>query len=217
VVLRPAAGRSTRPRCRAASRGKPSSVPSWRATPPTATAPPISRFFWGFRLYLVCSPDGMPHGFCLAPANELERDVAAVLLERMRPDGSLHGDELLIGDKGFAGKELEQIAGLLHRRPAAPRPTQRTAALRLARRHPAMDRVDHRNHQRPALALTPQRPHTRRRLAQLADRQPGRSFTLGRVRSHAEAGPRSRRANEHPRRRAKKEGAREGTMSSPAL
>jgi len=69
-----------------------------------------SRYFWGFRLYLVCSPDGMPHGFCLAPANEPEREVAAALLDRMRRTGSLHGNELIVGDKGFAGKEFEQIA-----------------------------------------------------------------------------------------------------------
>ena len=52
-------------------------------------------------------------GFCLAPANEPEREVAAALLERMRRDGSLHGDELLIGDKGFAGEEFEQIVATL--------------------------------------------------------------------------------------------------------
>ncbi len=68
-----------------------------------------SRYFWGFRLYLVCSPDGMPHGFCLAPANEPEREVAAALLDRMRRSGALHGDELIIGDKGFAGEAFEEI------------------------------------------------------------------------------------------------------------
>jgi hypothetical protein len=72
-----------------------------------------SRYFWGFRLYLVCSPDGMPHGFCLAPANEPEREVAAALLDRMRADGSLHGFEVIIGDKGFAGAEFEQIVSEL--------------------------------------------------------------------------------------------------------
>ena len=72
-----------------------------------------SRYFWGFRLYLVCSPDGMPHGFCLAAANEPEREVAAALLDRMRHDGSLQGDELVIGDKGFAGVEFEQIVSQL--------------------------------------------------------------------------------------------------------
>jgi hypothetical protein len=87
-----------------------------------------SRFFWGFRLYLLCSPDGMPHGFCLAAANEPEREVAAALLERMRRDGALHGDELVVGDKGFAGEEFERIvaalaAGLLRpdRRDEQPR------------------------------------------------------------------------------------------------
>lgn len=68
-----------------------------------------SRYFWGFRLYLVCSPGGMPHGFCLAPASEPEREVAAALLDRMRQGGSLQGDELVIGDKGFAGGEFEEI------------------------------------------------------------------------------------------------------------
>lgn len=68
-----------------------------------------SRYFWGFRLYLVCSPDGMPHGFCLAPANEPEREVAAALLDRMRRSGALQGDEVVIGDKGFAGEEFDEI------------------------------------------------------------------------------------------------------------
>ena len=72
-----------------------------------------SRYFWGFRLYLVCSPDGMPHGFCLAPANEPEREVAAALLDRMRRHGSLQGFEIIIGDKGLAGDEFEQIANSL--------------------------------------------------------------------------------------------------------
>jgi hypothetical protein len=72
-----------------------------------------SRYFWGFRLYLVCSPDGMPHGFCLAPANEPEREVAAALLERMRASGALHGDELVIGDKGLAGQQFEQTVAEL--------------------------------------------------------------------------------------------------------
>ena len=42
-----------------------------------------SRWFWGFRLYLLCSPDGLPVGFELAPANAPERVVAAEMLERV--------------------------------------------------------------------------------------------------------------------------------------
>ena len=72
-----------------------------------------SRYFWGFRLYLVCSPDGMPHGFCLAPANEPEREVVAAHPVKERRHGSLQGFEIIIGDKGFAGDEFEQIANSL--------------------------------------------------------------------------------------------------------
>jgi antitoxin (DNA-binding transcriptional repressor) of toxin-antitoxin stability system len=61
-----------------------------------------SRWFWGFRLYLLCSPDGLPVGFELAAANAPERVVAAELLERV-----LEGGEIVIADKGFAGAEFE--------------------------------------------------------------------------------------------------------------
>lgn len=63
-----------------------------------------SRWFWGFRLYLLCAPDGLPVGFELAPANAPERAVAAELLER-----SLRPGQTVICDKGFAGAEFEQF------------------------------------------------------------------------------------------------------------
>ncbi len=63
-----------------------------------------SRFFWGFRLYLLCAPDGMPIAFELAPANVPERDVAAEMLARVE----LHG-YTVIADKGFAGKDFEAL------------------------------------------------------------------------------------------------------------
>jgi hypothetical protein len=67
-----------------------------------------SRRFWGFRLYLLCSPDGLPIGFELAPANAPERVVAAELLERVLRPG-----QFVIGDKGFAGAEFEQQVAAL--------------------------------------------------------------------------------------------------------
>jgi hypothetical protein len=72
-----------------------------------------SRYFWGLRLYLVCAPDGMPISFCLAAANEPERDVAAAMLDRAHHTGQLHGGEIIITDKGFAGREFEQILSRL--------------------------------------------------------------------------------------------------------
>ncbi len=67
-----------------------------------------SRWFWGFRLYLLCAPDGLPIGFELAPANAPERAVAAELLDR-----SLRPGQTVICDKGFAGREFEQHVATL--------------------------------------------------------------------------------------------------------
>ena len=61
-----------------------------------------SRYFWGFRLYLLCAPDGMPIAFELAAANITERVVASEMLARV----DLHG-YTVIADKGFAGKDFE--------------------------------------------------------------------------------------------------------------
>jgi hypothetical protein len=72
-----------------------------------------SRFFWGLRLYLLCAPDGMPIYFSLAPANEPEREVAAAMLDRARKAGLLTGQEIIVTDKGFAGREFEQIVSSL--------------------------------------------------------------------------------------------------------
>jgi hypothetical protein len=61
-----------------------------------------SRYFWGFRLYLLCAADGTPIAFELAPANAPEREVAREMLERVPLAG-----HVVIADKGFAGAEFE--------------------------------------------------------------------------------------------------------------
>lgn len=63
-----------------------------------------SRYFWGFRLYLLCASDGMPIAFELAPANAPERDVAAEMLAHVQLDGYT-----VIADKGFAGEDFETL------------------------------------------------------------------------------------------------------------
>jgi hypothetical protein len=63
-----------------------------------------SRYFWGFRLYLLCAPDGVPICFELAPANVPEREVAAEMLRRIELEGYT-----VIADKGFAGEQFEQV------------------------------------------------------------------------------------------------------------
>src|SRR3954453_8642945 len=71
-------------------------------------SPSPRRWFWGFRLYLLCSPDGLPVGFELAAANAPERVVAAELLERVLEPG-----QTVIADKGFAGADFEQLVSSL--------------------------------------------------------------------------------------------------------
>jgi len=63
-----------------------------------------SRYFWGFRLYVLCTPDGMPFGYELAPADAPERAVAAELLTRVQAPGYT-----ILADKGFAGADFEQL------------------------------------------------------------------------------------------------------------
>jgi Transposase DDE domain len=63
-----------------------------------------SRWFWGFRLYLLCAADGMPIGWELAAANIGERIVAAELLDRVSVAG-----HTVIADKNFVGAEFEAL------------------------------------------------------------------------------------------------------------
>ncbi len=67
-----------------------------------------SRYFWGYRLYLLCASDGMPICFELAAANLPERQVAAEMLRRVELEGYT-----VIADKGFAGEEFAQIMASL--------------------------------------------------------------------------------------------------------
>ncbi|GAX57943.1 IS982 family transposase [Streptomyces olivochromogenes] len=66
-----------------------------------------SRFFWGLRLYLVCTPVGMPILWALANPKMDEREVLQSMLD---VEAGLVTDRpglLLISDKGFASKEFE--------------------------------------------------------------------------------------------------------------
>jgi hypothetical protein len=71
-----------------------------------------SRFFWGLRLYLVCTPSGMPILWALANPKLGEREVLSAMLQ---VDADLVAERagiLLISDKGFASKSFErELAG----------------------------------------------------------------------------------------------------------
>lgn len=64
-----------------------------------------SRYFWGFRLYLISAPDGMPIIWGLANPKIGEREVTEALI---RHDHRLvRPGQTILADKGFAGKDFE--------------------------------------------------------------------------------------------------------------
>ena len=65
------------------------------------------RYFWGFRLYVLAAPDGLPVAWCLATPKLGEREVVAALLDHER--ARLRPGLLILGDKGFAGRDFEQL------------------------------------------------------------------------------------------------------------
>lgn len=70
-----------------------------------------SRFSWGLKLYLVCTPAGMPLLWALANPKIGEREVLAAMLEVDADVAAEHDNILLICDKGFTGKDFEALLG----------------------------------------------------------------------------------------------------------
>ena len=94
-----------------------------------------SRFFWGLRLHLICTPAGLPVTWALAHPKLDERQVLMAVLDH---DTALIADRpglLLIADKGYVSAELDHYLtehGIALLRPSyrnrAPRPGQRLLA-----------------------------------------------------------------------------------------
>jgi len=68
-----------------------------------------SRYFWGFRLHGLFALDGTPRALKLTSPKTPEREVCLQLLARLERDQPV----TVIGDKGYAGSELEQAAAQL--------------------------------------------------------------------------------------------------------
>jgi len=66
-----------------------------------------SRWFWGLRLYLICTPAGMPILWALADPKIGERQVLAAMLDVEPGLATTRPGPILITDKGFAGHETE--------------------------------------------------------------------------------------------------------------
>jgi hypothetical protein len=77
-----------------------------------------SRYYWGLKLYLVCTGDGMPIMWCLAHPKIGEREVVAALLQRNHH--LIRDGQIILANKGFAGaafKKLTDAMGLRLLRP----------------------------------------------------------------------------------------------------
>ena len=77
-----------------------------------------SRWFWGLRLYLLTTANGMPLNWCLATPKLGEREVAEALLADTPPPWLV--DAVVYTDKGFAGRDLERHVGELGARVLRP-------------------------------------------------------------------------------------------------
>jgi hypothetical protein len=80
-----------------------------------------SRFFWGLRLHLVCTLQGLPVAFALAGAKADERDVLAGMLTAGPDLVATRPGQTLIGDKNYYGAAFEAAiagAGIRLLRPA---------------------------------------------------------------------------------------------------
>jgi Transposase DDE domain len=67
-----------------------------------------SRFFWGLRLHLLCTPAGLPIAWALATPKVDERQVLTAVLD---DDPDLITDRpglLIVADKGYASAELDR-------------------------------------------------------------------------------------------------------------
>ena len=90
-----------------------------------------SRYFWGLRLHLVCTLQGLPVAFALAGAKADERDVLTGMLAAGPDLVAARPGQTLIGDKNYYGAAFEAAiaaAGIRLLRPARNREPPRAGA-----------------------------------------------------------------------------------------
>lgn len=66
-----------------------------------------SRFFWGLRLHLVCTLQGLPVAFALTGAKADERETLLDLLDAEPELLATRPGQTLIGDKNYFGRDFE--------------------------------------------------------------------------------------------------------------
>jgi hypothetical protein len=66
-----------------------------------------SRYFWGLRLHLICTPSGLPVAFALANPKTDEREVARDMLDLEPGLLADRPGQIIVADKGYASTEFE--------------------------------------------------------------------------------------------------------------
>jgi len=66
-----------------------------------------SRYFWGLRLHLMCTPAGLPIAWALAHPKADEREVLAMMLHLDDELLAEHPGQTIIADKGYVSKNLD--------------------------------------------------------------------------------------------------------------
>jgi hypothetical protein len=95
-----------------------------------------SRYFWGLRLHLVCTPSGLPVSYALTNPKTDEREVARDMFEVEPGLLARRAGQTIVADKGYASREFETFlndrgANLV--RPAFKREKSRPGARQLKR------------------------------------------------------------------------------------
>lgn len=88
-----------------------------------------SRYFWGLRLHLLATLDGLPVGFALTGAKADERDSLLGILDHTW--APVRAGQIIMADKGYASTEFEDTLtadGLELLRPAKKNETPRAGA-----------------------------------------------------------------------------------------
>ena len=110
-----------------------------------------SRWFWGLRLHLVCTPAGLPVTFALANPKVDEREVARDLFEVEPELLATRVGQTILADKGYASAEFETFLadhGAQLVRPAMKRERNRKTSA-VAQAPPSAHRIGERHAQDP--------------------------------------------------------------------
>lgn len=70
-----------------------------------------SRWYWGLKLYLLTTRDGIPVTWCLADPKLAESEVTEALLGHAHDIGALRPGLIILGDKGISNQALDARLG----------------------------------------------------------------------------------------------------------